>query len=40
MLATIGVILVFLGVICVSLEAIGSAALFGALGMSMMSHAA
>ena len=40
MLATTGVLLVFLAVICVSLEAIGSAALFGAVGVWMISHAA
>ena len=39
MLSTTGTLLVFLGVICVSLEAIGSAALLGAIGMWMMSHA-
>jgi hypothetical protein len=40
MLATTGVLLVGLAVICVSLEAIGTAALFGGLGMWMISHAA
>jgi hypothetical protein len=40
MLATTGVLLVFLGVICVAFEATGSAALFGALGMWMINHAA
>jgi hypothetical protein len=39
-LATTGVLLVFLAVICVAFEAIGAAALIGALGMWMMSHAA
>jgi hypothetical protein len=40
MLATTGVLLVGLAVICVSLEAIGSAALIGAVGMWMISRAA
>jgi hypothetical protein len=39
MLATTGVLLVFLGVVCVAFEAIGSAALIGALGMWMINHA-
>jgi hypothetical protein len=39
MLATTGVLLVFVAVICVSLEAIGTAALFGAVGTWMISHA-
>ena len=37
MLSTTGTLLVFLGVICVALEAIRSAALFGALGLRMIS---
>ena len=40
MLVTTGTLLVFLAVICVAFEAIGSAALFGAVGMWMISHAA
>jgi hypothetical protein len=40
MLSTTGTLLVFLGVICVAFEATGSAALFGALGLWMISHAA
>ena len=40
MLSTTGTLLVFLGVICVAFEAMGPAALFGAVGMWMISHAA
>jgi hypothetical protein len=40
MLATTGVLLVFFGVICVMFEAVGTAALFGAVGLWMISHAA
>jgi hypothetical protein len=40
MLATTGVLLCGLAVICVAFEATGSAALFGAVGMWMISHAA
>ena len=40
MLSTTGTLLVFLGVICVAFEAIGSAALIGALGLWMISHTA
>jgi hypothetical protein len=40
MLSTTGTLLVFLGVICVAFEAIGTAALFGAVGVWMISHAA
>ena len=40
MLGTTGVLLVFLGVICVAFEAIGLAALFGAVGTWMISYAA
>ena len=40
MLTTTGTLLVFLGVLCVAFEAIGTAALFGALGLWMLSHAA
>jgi hypothetical protein len=39
MLATTGVLLVGLAVICMAFEAIGSAALIGALGIWMISHA-
>jgi len=40
MLAPTGVLIVFLAVICVAFEAIGPAALIGALGMWMINHAA
>ena len=40
MLGTTGVLLAGLAVICVMLEATWHAALFGALGMWMISHAA
>jgi hypothetical protein len=40
MLLTTGSPLVFLAVICVAFEAIGSAALFGALGVWIITHAA
>jgi hypothetical protein len=40
MLSTTGTLLVFLGVICVAFEAIGTAALFGAVGVWMISHSA
>jgi hypothetical protein len=40
MLATTGVLLVNLAVICVAFEATGPAALFGAMGVWMMGHAA
>ena len=40
MLMTTGTLLVFLAVIRVAFEAIGTAALFGALGVWMINHAA
>jgi hypothetical protein len=39
MLSTTGALLVGLAVICVAFEAIGSAALIGAVGLWMISHA-
>ena len=38
MLVTTGTLLVFLAVACVAFEAIGFAALIGAVGMWMISH--
>lgn len=40
MVSTTGTLLVFLGVLCVAFEAPGSAAMFGALGVWMIGHAA
>lgn len=40
MLSTTGTLLVFFAVACVAFERIGLAALFGAVGVWMLSHAA